>query len=181
MNGHDDGDSAHLIPEDSKLHTRRLENLKSHGFSRISSVSPATAVAVTTTVLQEDGGLMPADSAGNIQLSDVDYLATWREMEKCVHMGLTRSIGLSNFNSQQIDRLLANAKVKPVNLQVIVMVLPEMSLLTGPSESTGGCPRSLLTGPSESTGGCQSALVDKLGVSLCQYHHTIMHIAITRG
>jgi diketogulonate reductase-like aldo/keto reductase len=92
---------------------------------------------VTATVLQEDGGLMPTDSAGNIMLSDVDYLATWREMEKCVQMGLTRSIGLSNFNSQQIDRLLANAKVKPVNLQVTVMVLPEMSLPTGSSKVLG--------------------------------------------
>jgi hypothetical protein len=29
---------------------------------------------------------------------------------------------------------------------------------------------SLLTGPPDSTGGCQSALVDKLGVTLSQYH-----------
>ncbi|PNF29307.1 1,5-anhydro-D-fructose reductase [Cryptotermes secundus] len=67
---------------------------------------------------KEDGDLMPTDSDGNIVLSDVDYLDTWRQMEKCVHLGLTRSIGLSNFNSQQIDRVLANATIKPVNLQV---------------------------------------------------------------
>lgn len=69
--------------------------------------------------LQEGPDLMPADSAGNIVLSDVDYVATWRQMEACVRLGLTRSIGLSNFNSQQIDRLLANAEIKPVNLQVM--------------------------------------------------------------
>lgn len=75
---------------------------------------------ICRTVPQEDGDLMPTDSDGNIVLSDVDYLDTWRQMEKCVQLGLTRSIGLSNFNSQQIDRVLANATIKPVNLQVRV-------------------------------------------------------------
>jgi hypothetical protein len=40
---------------------------------------------------------------------------------------------------------------------------------------------SLLTGPPDSTGGCQSALVDKLGVSPSGYHHTMVHITITLG
>jgi aldehyde reductase len=62
--------------------------------------------------------MLPVDAEGNIVLSDVDYLDTWREMEKCVNLGLTRSIGLSNFNSQQIDRVLSSAVVKPVSLQV---------------------------------------------------------------
>jgi hypothetical protein len=71
-------------------------------------------------VLQEEADLMPTDSDGNIVLSEVDYLDTWRQMEKCVQLGLTRSIGLSNFNSQQIDRVLANTTIRPVNLQVRV-------------------------------------------------------------
>jgi diketogulonate reductase-like aldo/keto reductase len=69
-------------------------------------------------MLQEGGDLLPADSDGNILLSDVDYLDTWREMETCVRLGLTRGIGLSNFNSHQIDRVLANTTIKPVNVQV---------------------------------------------------------------
>ncbi|GLV32462.1 uncharacterized protein CBL_00828 [Carabus blaptoides fortunei] len=52
------------------------------------------------------------------QFSDVDYLDTWKGMEECVHLGLTRSIGLSNFNSDQIDRILANSQIAPVNNQV---------------------------------------------------------------
>jgi hypothetical protein len=40
--------------------------------------------------------------------------------------------------------------------------LPEMSLLTRPLDSTDDC---------------QSAMVDKFGVSLSQYHHTAVHIA----
>lgn len=39
-------------------------------------------------------------------------------MEKLVTLGLVRSIGVSNFNSQQIERLLANCEIKPVNNQV---------------------------------------------------------------
>lgn len=50
--------------------------------------------------------------------SDVDYLDTWKAMEKLVDLGLVKSIGISNFNSQQIDRLLANCRIKPVTNQV---------------------------------------------------------------
>lgn len=47
-----------------------------------------------------------------------DFLDTWRGMEECVKLGLTRSIGLSNFNSEQIDRVLSIAQIKPVMNQV---------------------------------------------------------------
>jgi hypothetical protein len=40
----------------------------------------------------------------------------------------------------------------------ILLLVPEMSLLTGPPDSTGGC---------------QSALVDELGFIPSQYHHTM--------
>lgn len=50
--------------------------------------------------------------------SDVDFLDTWKAMEKLVDLGLVKSIGVSNFNSQQIDRLLANCRIKPVTNQV---------------------------------------------------------------
>lgn len=52
------------------------------------------------------------------QFSDVDYLETWKGMEECVDLGLVRSIGLSNFNTEQIDRLLANCRIRPMNNQV---------------------------------------------------------------
>lgn len=50
--------------------------------------------------------------------SDVDYLDTWKAMERLVDLGLVKSIGISNFNTQQIDRVLANCRIKPVNNQV---------------------------------------------------------------
>lgn len=39
-------------------------------------------------------------------------------MEKLVDLGLTRSIGISNFNSKQVDRVLSIARIKPVTNQV---------------------------------------------------------------
>ena len=39
-------------------------------------------------------------------------------MEARVDAGLTKSIGISNFNENQIERIVANARIKPVNLQV---------------------------------------------------------------
>lgn len=67
---------------------------------------------------KEEGDLFPRDEAGKVITCEVDYLDTWKAMEKCVEKGLTQSIGVSNFNIEQLDRLLANSKVPPVNNQV---------------------------------------------------------------
>ncbi|KYQ50361.1 Aldo-keto reductase family 1 member B10 [Trachymyrmex zeteki] len=47
-----------------------------------------------------------------------NYLDTWKAMEDVLAKGLTKNIGVSNFNSEQITRLLENATVKPVTNQV---------------------------------------------------------------
>ncbi|KAL4714715.1 hypothetical protein ACJJTC_002574 [Scirpophaga incertulas] len=67
---------------------------------------------------KEGGDLFPTDEAGNIQFSEVDYVDTWKAMEPLVAEGLVKSIGISNFNSQQVERLLQNTTVKPVTNQV---------------------------------------------------------------
>nr|CAD7259979.1 unnamed protein product [Timema shepardi] len=67
---------------------------------------------------KEEGENMPKDAAGNIIFSEVDYVDTWKAMEDAVKQGLTRSIGISNFNSEQITRLLKTATIKPVTNQV---------------------------------------------------------------
>lgn len=64
----------------------------------------------------EDG--RPKDENNKLIFSDVDYVDTWKAMEECVKQGLTKSIGLSNFNSQQIQRVLDIATIKPVVNQV---------------------------------------------------------------
>ncbi|XP_043289223.1 aldo-keto reductase family 1 member B1-like isoform X2 [Venturia canescens] len=62
--------------------------------------------------------LFPATESGEIETSDIDYVDTWKAMESLVDKGLVKNIGISNFNSKQIDRLLANCRIKPVTNQV---------------------------------------------------------------
>ncbi|XP_012172366.1 1,5-anhydro-D-fructose reductase isoform X1 [Bombus terrestris] len=71
---------------------------------------------------KEGDDLMPRDESGALLMSDTDYLETWKGMEECVRLGLTRSIGISNFNQEQITRLLAVAKILPVNNQIEVNI-----------------------------------------------------------
>ncbi|GBP86906.1 Aldo-keto reductase AKR2E4 [Eumeta japonica] len=54
------------------------------------------------------------------EISDVDYLETWRGMEDAVRLNLTKSIGVSNFNLTQMERLYENATIKPAILQIEV-------------------------------------------------------------
>lgn len=71
---------------------------------------------------QEGDVFLPKDASGNIIYSDVDYVDTWKEMEECVKQGLTKSIGISNFNSMQIQRILDIATIKPVVNQVYTCI-----------------------------------------------------------
>ncbi|CAK9807888.1 Aldo-keto reductase family 1 member A1-A [Anthophora quadrimaculata] len=71
---------------------------------------------------KEGDDLLPKDENGVLQLTDTDYLETWRGMEECARLGLARSIGISNFNSEQITRLLGVAQILPVNNQIEVNV-----------------------------------------------------------
>ncbi|CAG5047581.1 unnamed protein product [Parnassius apollo] len=50
----------------------------------------------------------------------VDYLETWQGMEEAKLLGLARSIGVSNFNIEQLKRLMANSKIQPVVNEVEV-------------------------------------------------------------
>ncbi|XP_008200953.2 aldo-keto reductase family 1 member B1 [Tribolium castaneum] len=68
---------------------------------------------------KESASLWPINE-GEAAFSDIDYLETWQGMEECVRLGLTKSIGVSNFNEEQIERLIKNCKIKPVVNQVEV-------------------------------------------------------------
>lgn len=72
-------------------------------------------------VAQEISNLNPEAPFENATCIDYDFIKTWKSMEKCVEMGLTKSIGLSNFNSKQITRILNNCKIKPVMNQVFII------------------------------------------------------------
>ncbi|CAH2052009.1 unnamed protein product, partial [Iphiclides podalirius] len=55
----------------------------------------------------------PVSISATGQDEGIDYTETWRGMEKAVELGLARSIGVSNFNEQQLGRLLEYAEIKP--------------------------------------------------------------------
>lgn len=42
----------------------------------------------------------------------------WEKMEECVRLGLTRSIGVSNFNCQMLCDMMSYCKIKPAVLQL---------------------------------------------------------------
>lgn len=67
---------------------------------------------------QEEGELFPRGADGKVFWSDVDYVDTWKELEKCVQLGLLKGIGLSNFNSEQVTRVLDSCTIKPAVNQV---------------------------------------------------------------
>ncbi|XP_030061182.1 aldo-keto reductase family 1 member A1 isoform X2 [Microcaecilia unicolor] len=60
----------------------------------------------------------PKSPEGVLLYDFVDYKDTWRAMEQLVEKGLVKAIGLSNFNSRQIDDIISIATVKPAVLQV---------------------------------------------------------------
>uniref|UniRef100_A0AAG5DLW4 NADP-dependent oxidoreductase domain-containing protein n=1 Tax=Anopheles atroparvus TaxID=41427 RepID=A0AAG5DLW4_ANOAO len=58
------------------------------------------------------------DGNGQTIFTEVDYVDTWRAMEKLLETGRVRSIGVSNFNSEQLRRVIENGTIKPVTNQV---------------------------------------------------------------
>lgn len=67
---------------------------------------------------KEGETLHPVDEQGKVIFSDIDYIDTWKGMEHLVDKGFVRSIGLSNFNQNQINRVLNNCKIRPTNNQI---------------------------------------------------------------
>ncbi|VEN45572.1 unnamed protein product [Callosobruchus maculatus] len=55
---------------------------------------------------------------GTVDMDEsTDLVAIWKEFEKFQRQGLTRSIGVSDFNMNQIERILKNCEIRPSNHQ----------------------------------------------------------------
>ena len=67
----------------------------------------------------DDNDLHPVGPDGKYLIDmSTDILVVWKEMEKLVDSGRVKTIGLSNVNVSQIDRIVRNARIKPSNVQV---------------------------------------------------------------
>jgi len=66
----------------------------------------------------EEREMFPKDDNGKFIYSDVHFLEAWKAMEDLVDAGKIKSIGLSNFNSEQIQEVIDNSRIKPVNHQI---------------------------------------------------------------
>ncbi|XP_041365728.1 1,5-anhydro-D-fructose reductase-like [Gigantopelta aegis] len=65
-----------------------------------------------------DWTIFPADEHGKSELESVNLIETWRAMEDLLDSGKVRAIGVSNFNSEQIDLIVQAARHQPVTNQV---------------------------------------------------------------
>ncbi|XP_055287467.1 prostaglandin F synthase 1-like [Moschus berezovskii] len=74
----------------------------------------------TPVSLKPGEQILPTDEDGKLILDSVDLCHTWEALEKCKDAGLTKSIGVSNFNHKQLERILnkPGLKYKPVCNQV---------------------------------------------------------------
>lgn len=68
---------------------------------------------------EDQSSLYPRDEESQeIIQSEVDFVDTWASMTRLVDMGIVRSIGISNFNESQLDRLLRNTSHIPAAIQI---------------------------------------------------------------
>ncbi|XP_063786681.1 aldo-keto reductase family 1 member C1-like [Pseudophryne corroboree] len=75
----------------------------------------------------------PKDGDGKLIFHNTDLRDTWKAMEDCKDAGLTRSIGVSNFNRRQLELILnkPGLKYKPVCNQVECHIFLNQSKLLG--------------------------------------------------
>lgn len=67
---------------------------------------------------QTDDSVFPTDQDGKVIDGEVDFCEAWQGLEPLHEKGLAKSIGISNFTEEQVERVLKIAKIKPVTNQV---------------------------------------------------------------
>lgn len=82
---------------------------------------PYPALSKTTNQSAQtvaDTNLFPKNADNKSKTIDVDFVVTWRKFEELLASGRVKSIGVSNFNSQQIGRLIESSTIKPAVNQI---------------------------------------------------------------
>lgn len=60
----------------------------------------------------------PKDSHGKTKTADIDYVATYKAMEKTLDSGKAKAIGISNFSQSELERLLKETTIVPAAHQM---------------------------------------------------------------
>jgi alcohol dehydrogenase (NADP+) len=55
---------------------------------------------------------------GKMQITDIDYVDTYKAMENLVKGGKAKAIGVSNFSPMELGRLLAESTIVPAVIQM---------------------------------------------------------------
>ncbi|KAH0542735.1 hypothetical protein FGG08_002874 [Glutinoglossum americanum] len=63
-------------------------------------------------------GLFPKSSEGKLKTIDIDYVDTYKAMERLLITGKTKAIGVSNFSRAELERLLEETSVVPASHQM---------------------------------------------------------------
>jgi len=72
-----------------------------------------------TPFKQVDDDFYPGHKSGQVLFDEsISLVDVWKEFEEIKKKGMTKSIGVSNFNSQQIAELIAKSSTVPVTNQV---------------------------------------------------------------
>lgn len=95
-----------------------------------------------TGIIAQDGDDMYNEESG-VPDHDTDLEAIWKAMEDQVECGRAHNIGISNFNSVQINRIMKVCRIPPANLQVEAQIYHQQKDL--------------------------KTLCHKLGISFCAY------------
>jgi len=66
----------------------------------------------------KSGAAMMPKTDGKLDAVDIDYVETYRAMEKLLKTGKTKAIGVSNFSRAELERLLKEATVVPAAIQM---------------------------------------------------------------
>ncbi|XP_036616589.1 1,5-anhydro-D-fructose reductase-like [Trichosurus vulpecula] len=88
--------------------------------------------------LQAGDDDLATDQNGMNIASEIDYLDTWEAMEDLLSEGLVKAIGVSNFNHEEIERLLnkPDLQYKATNNQVLIQFQIQRNVAIIPTSVT---------------------------------------------